>query len=306
MPVNLSAIDLNLMVVFNAIMDERNVSRAGQRLGMSQSATSNALNRLRHMLKDPLFVRSVEGMQPTAKAIELAGPVSEALHQFQTALEPELFEPDAMNWTFNIAISDLASVVLLPHLAPLLANTGVNVRFWPKINQLIPIQIDSNKVDFALGVVSSTSRRLERTLLFKDRYVCLMREGHPLSGGMSAEQFLAADHLAVRSSGDTGNLFDAWLNTLGQNRRVSMTVSQYLAVPEIVRHSDLLISVFSRSAPYLCQHGGLVARELPFDFIEAEIVLAWNATLTNLQSHKWMRRIVVEAANQIDDELPLP
>src|ERR1700679_549436 len=172
MAVNLGAVDLKLLVVFDAIMTERNVSRAGARIGMSQSATSNALNRLRELLADQLFIRTGSGMQPTAVALRLTTPIHEALQLVRSALEPSLFDPSNSTWTYRLAISDHASIVMLPSLAEHLARVapGVRLVLRPKVNAEVAGQLDANEIDFAIGVIPALQRRFNRASLFRDSY----------------------------------------------------------------------------------------------------------------------------------------
>src|SRR6202011_2892541 len=149
----LGAIDLNLLVVFDAILREKSVTRAGQRLGLSQPAMSHALTRLRHMLKDELFVRSPSGMMPTPRAEQLATPVRIALDGLQQSLEPDQFEPAKAATTFRIAVDNYAAIILVAPIAALVARTapGVRLDFRPSGTLDVLEQLDRSELDLAIG-----------------------------------------------------------------------------------------------------------------------------------------------------------
>ena len=232
MAVNLATLDLRLLVVFDAVMIERNVLRAGARIGMSQSATSNALNRLRDLLADQLFVRTGAGMQPTPFALRFASPIRQALQLCQGALEPSLFDPSHSTWTYRIAISDHASIVMLPRLTEHLSQAapGVRLILRPKVNAEVAEQLDANEIDFAIGVIPPLKRRFSRMPLFRDSYDCLMRRDHPLAALLlRLADCKTAEFLAVRPRHEGPSEIDRVLAARGIRRRIAMTVDQFLA-----------------------------------------------------------------------------
>jgi DNA-binding transcriptional LysR family regulator len=179
--VNLGAIDLNLLVVFDAVMRERNVTRAGQRLGLSQPAMSHALDRLRHMLKDELFVRSPKGMLPTPRAEQITLPVRQALDNLQHSLEPPEFNPSEAERTFRIAADSYAAMVLVPPAAIRLAKAAprVTLAFRPSGTLDIADLLDRGQLDLAIGSFAQKGERFSRRQLLQDTFVAVLRSNHP-------------------------------------------------------------------------------------------------------------------------------
>lgn len=301
MPMNLAALELRLLVVFDAVLIEASVSRAAERLGMSQPAVSNALNRLRELLNDRLFTRSSEGMRPTARALELAGPIQAAMRQIESALEPTTFQAGGGEWTFNLAVSDHASVVVLPHLIEHLAQVAprIELTIQSKRNQDVPGGLDSNEIEIAIGVIPDLPKRFSRLDLFDDHYVCMMRHDHPLAGRpITLEAFLEVDHLAIKPGLSDTSRADRLLAQRGVRRRIVTTVHQFLAAPAIVSRSDLVVLVFGRMTQifdsrrfYFCP--------VPVSGIRVTASAVWSQVHTERPAHKWMRRQIAHVVQKI-------
>jgi DNA-binding transcriptional LysR family regulator len=300
MSVNLGAVDLKLLVVFDAVMAERNVSRAGARIGMSQSATSNALNRLRELLADQLFIRTGSGMQPTPFALRLTTPIRQALQLFQSALEPSLFDPASSTWTYRLAISDHASIVMLPPLAEHLSRVapGVRLVLRPKVNAEIVEQLDANEIDFAIGVIPTMQRRFSRAALFRDSYDCLLRRQHPLARRrLKVADFAAAEFLAVRPRHEGSSEVDRILASHGVKRTVAITVDQFLAAPPVIAHTDLIAFMLRGVMRHLDLSQLHVApAPVPLD---VQVVAVWNRALTKQPAHAWMRNQLIEVSRDL-------
>ena len=296
MSVNLATIDLKLLVVFDAVMGEHSVSRAAQRLGMSQPAMSNALNRLRHVLKDQLFLRTAEGMRPTPRALELGPPITRALKQIQEALEPAHFAPADAGSDFRLTLSDHATVVVLPRLLPLLHKVApqVRLRIIPKRNSAIEDQLDSGDVDFAVGIIPRLPRRFERQDLYEDQYVCMMHGSHPLAGRpITRAEFVAAEHLALRPL-DSPSVIDQCLKRHKVGRKVVLNVTQYLAVPNTIRNRNLIACMLRTVAEHFAGDAFYLS-PLPFDIEPMKIALVWSRARTHHAANAWMRQKLVEA-----------
>ena len=296
MLVNLATIDLKLLVVFDAIMGEHSVSRAAQRLGMSQPAISNALNRLRHLLKDQLFLRTAEGMRPTPRALELGPPITRALKQIQEALEPAQFAPADGGSEFKLTLSDHATVVVLPRLLPLLQRVApqVRLRVLPKRNSTIEDQLDAGEVDFAVGIIPRLPRRFERQDLYEDQYVCMMHRSHPLAGRpITRAEFVAAEHLALRPL-DSASVIDQCLKRHKASRKVVLNVTQYLAVPNTIRNRNLVACMLGTVAEHFADDEFYLS-PLPFDLEPMKIALVWSRARTHHAANAWMRQKLVEA-----------
>jgi DNA-binding transcriptional LysR family regulator len=300
MAVNLGAVDLKLLVVFDAIMTERNVSRAGARIGMSQSATSNALNRLRELLADQLFIRTGSGMQPTAVALRLTTPIHEALQLVRSALEPSLFDPSNSTWTYRLAISDHASIVMLPSLAQHLARVapGVRLVLRPKVNAEVAGQLDANEIDFAIGVIPALQRRFNRASLFRDSYDCLLRRNHPLAKrALKLNDFKSTEFLAVRPRHEGPSEVDRILIDKGVRRTVAITVDQFLAAPPILAHTNL-IAFMLRGVMQHLNLKQLNVAQAPIR-LDVQVSAVWNRALTKQPAHSWMRQQLMEVSGRL-------
>lgn len=181
--VHYEQIDLNLLTIFEAVMTELNVSRAAERLNMTQPAVSHALRRLRLITNDELFIKVPSGVSPTPKALELWEPIRDGLLQIRQALSPVVFEPATASQTFTLSMADYTATLLLPKLLPTLEQTAplINLRIVPNTNINAASLLEQSEVDIALGRFFRPSSRLRVQDLMSDRYVCIMRRGHPLA-----------------------------------------------------------------------------------------------------------------------------
>src|SRR5437764_3807390 len=195
---NWGAFDLNLLIVFDAVMQDRSVTRAGRRIGLSQPAMSHALNRLRHMLKDELFIRTPEGMTPTPRAELLAPPLRNALSEMQAALEPTAFDPAASDRSIALALNNYAAIVLAAPLVAAVAAAAPKVRLdlRPRGTLDIADRLDHGDIDLALASRETPGERFCTAPLLEDLFVVVMRRGHPASRrALSAAAFAALPHL---------------------------------------------------------------------------------------------------------------
>lgn len=299
---NLAAVDLKLLVVFDAVISEGSVTQAGTRLGMTQPAVSNALGRLRHLLKDELFTRVQGSMRPTPRALELTGPVRHALSQLEAVLDPSDFDPARDSRVFKLAMSDHTAVAILPQLVKRLETSApnVNLRVRPKCSLTVADQLDAHEIDFALGVMPDAPIRFSRVTLFDDVVVCAMRRGHVLArGDLTLDSFAAAKHLAVRPAGEKTNLVDHVLERQGLERRKVVTLNQFLVVPAIISDTDLVVTLFRRTADQLglLASPHLVVRPLPLP--PAEATLFWHSAMTHHKAHRWMREVLVDSCRAL-------
>src|SRR5712691_8757207 len=255
-PMNWGTFDLNLLIVFDAVMQERSVTRAGSRIGLSQPAMSHALNRLRHMLKDELFVRTPEGMVPTPRAEMLAQPLRNALSEMQLALEPTAFDPAASDRRFALAVNNYAAVVLASPLVAAVAAAAPAVRLDLRPSGTLDIvdRLDRGDLDLALGSMDSPGERFAAAPLLADPFVMVVRRGHPASRRKLTAQALAAlPHLEISSSGEDTGFIDRWLAERGLVRRVALR-APYLAAAPILVQSDLVATLSRRIAQEFVRH----------------------------------------------------
>ena len=267
---------------------------------MSQSATSNALNRLRELLADQLFIRTGSGMQPTAVALRLTTPIHEALQLVRSALEPSLFDPSNSTWTYRLAISDHASIVMLPSLAEHLARVapGVRLVLRPKVNAEVAGQLDANEIDFAIGVIPALQRRFNRASLFRDSYDCLLRRNHPLAKRpLKLSDFKSTEFLAVRPRHEGPSEVDRILIDKGVRRTVAITVDQFLAAPPILAHTNL-IAFMLRGVMQHLNLKQLNVAQAPIR-LDVQVSAVWNRALTKQPAHSWMRQQLMEVSGRL-------
>lgn len=300
---NLAGIDLNLMLVFDAVMAERHVTKAGTKIGLSQPAVSNALNRLRYHLKDELFIRGPEGMRPTPRAEELAAPIRTALSELETALDPAVFDPATARRTFHIATSDYVVAVLIAPLMKHLSRhaPGIDLRLLPSAGR-IPEMLDAQDIDYAISAFGPMPERFEKLRLFETDYVCLMREGHPLSTQpMTVKTYAEADHVLVTPRGDAVGFVDEVLAEKGLSRRVALTINQFAVAPAVVANSDLILTLPSRIADVYAVPFKLILQPCPLPAPPSygNSTMIWHHKLAQHPAHLWFRKTVATVAQAL-------
>jgi DNA-binding transcriptional LysR family regulator len=273
---NLAAIDLNLLVVFEALLIERNVSRAARRLGLAQPSISNALNRLRVLLADDVFIRTPQEMRPTARALELAEPIISALQQVRSALTPPVeFDPSTSTQKFTVAAADNADFALalvgksLSEAAPHAVFNVISLAGSATAYSVL----DEGSVDVAVGLFRAVPKRFSAASLYWERYVCIADHEHPdLVDGLTLDKLVALPHLAVTR--DAG-MIDVALASRGLRRRVTMRVPFFAVVPYLIQGSRLLAVVGERIGHYLATTTGVRCYPLPFDIEPWNISAVW-------------------------------
>lgn len=269
--IDLSRVDLNLLVVFEALMLERHVGRAARRLSLSQSAASHALGRLRVLFEDPLFVRNPRGIEPTPRGRELAQLISAALMQMRAVLSPKaLFDPAKLRRTFTVATHDYAMAVLMPSfIAELrMQAPGVDLRCVSIHPGKVLEGLDRGELDFALGgFVGVHAERISRTHLFADKFVGVARRDHPLlrNDRMTLEDFVSVPHVVMAPGGTDRGDIDQALALRGLARRVAVTTPSFLALPFIVEKADIMGVLPKRLALHVAEAARLTVFDLPID-----------------------------------------
>jgi DNA-binding transcriptional LysR family regulator len=298
---NWGAFDLNLLVVFDAVMQERSVTRAGSRIGLSQPAMSHALNRLRYMLKDDLFVRTPDGMVPTPRAEALAGPLRSALNEMQSALEPAAFDPAASDRRFTVALNNYAAVVLAPSLATAVAAAApaVQLDLRPSGTLDVPEKLDRGELDLAIGNYESPAERFASAPLLDDRFVLVMRRGHPASRQkLSAAEFAALPHLEISSTREDIGFIDRWLTEHKQARRIAMR-APYLSAAPIIVQSDLVVLLSRRIAQEFVRNYPLHIRDLPHTSPPVRTAMLWHRRFDRQPGHRWLREVAASVVQTL-------
>jgi len=246
---NLRAIDLNLLVVLDALLAERHLSRAAERLNMSQPAVSHALSRLRLLLDDPLFHRRSREMEPTLRALELAAPLAEALAQIRTVLSPDGFDPTAHH-VFRLAMSDYGAALLLPALMRILRSEApvIDLVVTQKSREAMIAAIADGEIDMAFGVFSDLPSRCEAEMLFEDDYVSLLdpsAQPQPYEG-LTEARYWAAPHVLAAVHGEAATEIDLHLRSHRKSRHIALILPHWSVAPSVVRGTDLILTVARR------------------------------------------------------------
>ena len=292
---DVSELDLNLLVVFHHLLLQKRVSAVADVLGMSQPAVSSALGRLRLRLGDELFLRTQGGMEPTPYALQLAEPVAVALDGLQQALNVRAaFDPASSTRRFTIAMTDVGEMYFLPVLIDALARAapGVTLQVVSVTQASLKDDMAAGRIDLAMGLLPQLQAGFFQQALFKQKYICLMRQAHPLAGKnkLNLSAFTEAEHVRILASGTGHGRVDVALEQKGLRRRFRLTVPHYVALGDVLSHSDLLATVPERFADRTLVPFDLVKRDLPMDVDESAIHQFWHSRLHRDPGHQWLRR----------------
>ena len=298
----IASIDLNLLVVFDAIMRDRSVTRAGQRLNLSQPAMSHALTRLRHMLKDDLFIRGPNGMMPTPRAEQLATPIRIALEGLQESLEPVQFDPSKATTTFRIAVDNYAAVVLVAPIAAQVANIapGVVLDFRPSGTLNLPELLDRSELQLAIGPPGIQGERFSVRRLLQDQFVVVHRKGHPAAKAreFSTEQLATLPQLDISSAQFGADFVEAGP---GRSKSAAKPIMRapFLSAAQILATSDLVAVLPLNVAKNMVRSHQLVFRRLSRSPKPIEAAMIWLRRLDNQPAHAWLRDIVIRVTRNL-------
>jgi len=298
--------DLNLMPVFLALMDERNVTRAAERLGITQPALSNALNRLRDTLRDPLFIRERYGMRPTQLAEEMAPVVRTALAQFdELILGQQQFDPAEASRLFTLAPNSYAEFVLMPEVvARLRARAdGIKLRLIPFGSDLAETGAVSGSTEMVIGRITDPPDNIVVQHLMDDGLACVVRAGHPEIGdSISKEQYEQLKHVNVLPPGRLrAGLFQA-LEQRGLRREVAVSVTHFLAVPEMIAATDYCTTLPRQICRRLARDPRLKILPAPADLGTFPVEIAWHVRYRHDPAHRWLRSLIAEVAKEIGED----
>jgi DNA-binding transcriptional LysR family regulator len=300
---NLRSIDLNLLVLFDALIEMRSVRRAGERVGLSQSATSHALDRLRKLLGDELLVRTASGMEPTPRALSLAGPLRLALQDIQTALAPDRFEPAEAEIGLTIAVETHETIVVLPLLVDEVRREAPGIALTIKSGSLEEILngVDQGRVDVAIGLFKGIPDRFMTCRLLSDEHACVIRADHPIARSpLTLDLYLDAPHLLISMSGSATNAVDDALADQGLRRRIAMQMPHGLAAVIALTRSDMITSVTRGVARVFAAAAPAVVMDLPFNVPASTFRLVWNRRFHTDPARVWLRRKLVVIAAAIE------
>jgi DNA-binding transcriptional LysR family regulator len=294
-------LDLNLLLVFDAVLRERSVVRAADSLAISQPAVSHALNRLRHALKDQLFVRTPAGMSPTPRAEQLALPVRKALNELQLAVEGDTFDPSTADRRFTIAVNNYAAVVAVgPILAAVRAQApNVRLSLVPSGTLNLADRLDRGELDLVISAREIDGERFASTLLIEDRFVAVLRSGHPaLRKKLSAASLAELHHLGISSSREDLTFVDEFLKARKSARVVASDVP-YLSAGAVLVQSNLVAILGRKLAMEFRRAYPIEIRELPLEAPLLHSVVSWHRRFDDVPAHRWLRGTIVGATTTL-------
>ncbi len=311
---NMNALDLNLLRVFDALLEEGSVTRAGSRLGLSQSAVSHSLGRLRALLGDDLFLRTASGVRPTQRASEIGPEVHAALRQIQSALSVKTFDPAMTEQRFTIMAGSFSSAVLIPLLVAEMTQQAPRAELLiaegaPDIME----QLDTRRVDFVVGSIESAPERVQSEVLLRETLVWVVRAGHPLTRGKATlERLVKTPHVAIRrrrneaetrpgalmmrASWEDLGAFENELRSKGLRRRIGVTVPDAYSALAVVRRSDMAALIPRRLAELSAQSGLLAMVRPPYRSPTVELNLLSLRERLSEPSQTWMRTLLTGVA----------
>lgn len=284
--------EINLLLVFDAIMTEGSVTRAAERLAMTQPAVSNAVSRMRSAWKDELFVKDGRNIQPTQYAQNLWNQVRTPLKELQEAVDPGQFDPSTASRSFRLAAADVAIDMVW---RPLIESCAPNINIYAHPYNIVNGEqlLHDAEVDLVIGGTSSESRLIVNEHLFQVNYVCIMRPEHPFATGeFTLEQFANAEHLFVSLSGDIEGIVDQVLLQYGMRRRVAMSVNHFAAVAPLLTDSNLIAVVPSTPVAKDILSGELAVRLPPIDIPTKPVMCLWHRRQEQDLGLMWLRERV--------------
>jgi DNA-binding transcriptional LysR family regulator len=292
-------LDLNLLLAFEAMLLHRSVTDAAARIGITQSAMSNAVARLRRHFEDPLFVHTRSGMLPTPRAVELSKPLQQALALVRAAArKPGKFDPCSSRRTFRFHMSDVGEMVFLPALVRHVDELGASVRIETRqlTSDQVGAELESGEVDFAAGYLPSLSRTVISHPLFREHYVCMVRREHPLirAKKVTTREFLAYPHVLIESMGSGHRVIERTLEQHGLNPEQALRVPHFMVVPMIVADTDRIVTVPSRVAGIFSSLMPVRVLPLPIRIPTFDVTLLCHPRFADDPGVRWMQSVMLE------------
>ena len=292
--------DLNLFIAFDVIYTEKNLTKSGQVLGITQPAVSNALARLRDLFNDELFIRTSRGMIPTPVANQLIGDIRSALSLIQNTISvSEKFDPSTAEMTFKISIGDTSEYRLLPLLIKELAEIAprVKVETYLTPRKDAPRELASGAIDFSIDPPLQSDQYLKHEKIYQEDYVMIVRKDHPIldKENITIEDYLDLSHIHISNRKTGMGHVDMTLYKLGLTRDIYLRAQHFLVAPYIVEQSDMAITTTKGFAV----DRNLAWRELPFDIDPLVLHLYWHENNDNESSSKWMRELMLKTYGKL-------
>ena len=309
---NVSRIDLNLLVYLDVLLREKNVTRAAEQLGITQPAMSNGLRRLRDLFDDPLLIRTSEGMAPTERAAELQPLVREVLSKVEMVVQPAAFEAGESDRVFRIMTSDYGEATLLPRLLQEIRQQAPHIT----LDILTPsdvtfLDVEKGKIDMAINRFDQLPRSFHQCTLWRDNFACLMSVDNPALADFNLDSYLQAAHIWVSKTGmgigtgmsprDVQKLgwVDEALGDIGRHRRIRIFTRHYQVAALLAQQPDLIATLPMQAALLHTDDPRLAIRKPPFPIVPIELKMAWSPLLQHNPGHIWLRRLIVAVAQRI-------
>lgn len=292
------SLDLNLLRIFGMVYREKSITLASHRLGMSQSAVSHSLNRLRTATKDPLFVRTKKGMEPTTFAMQLAKPLMEALATIDESIAlKQDFVPANANRTFSIAMTDIGQSIYLPVLVPYLLKHAPSVNLL--IHQLslesLRNRLEAGEINLAIGPLPGLQAGFFQQRLYSSEWICALRKDHPrIQDHISLEQFLSETHLVVAPPGTGQGAVEIYLKKTGNRRRIGVRIPLFRSANQLLAITDMIAVMPSGFLSYTTEGENIRVLPLPFEVESMTIRQFWHERFHTDPEIRWLRSVIME------------
>jgi len=301
--------DLNLLVAFDWLMQEQSVSRAAERMFVTQSAMSHTLQRLRQQLDDPLLVKTPSGMKPTERAMALIEPVRAVLREVESLIrQPEVFDPVRSQRRFVMAATDYMDFLLIPPLIERIAKEAPGIDIHVKRTDL-PFpekELETGELDIVVGfeAILKPASYLSCRKLFEDRMTCLLRQDHPSVQGdtVSLEDYVGLKHMLISRTGTRTGVIDDWLAERGLERRIALIVPHFLSAPFIVANTDMLLSLPLRIAEQFVRLAPLRVVPVPIELPSYDLVMIWHPLRESDPAHRWLREQIWDVCQDLNQQ----
>ncbi len=316
MPLNIAKVDLNLLVYLDVLLREGSVTKAANQLSITQPAMSNGLKRLRDLFKDPLLVRTSDGMTPTKRALELQPLIRDVLSRLESSIQPEVdFCPSSSDRTFRIMTSDYAESTLLLGLIGKLSELAPNIT----LDLITPSDVsfhdvEQGKVDMAINRFEELPLSFHQKVIWYDSFSCVISADHPQANNFDLTAYLKGQHIWVSKTGfgvgvgiDPNEVqklgwVDAELTKLGKQRDIRVFTRHYHAALQMAKKQNLIATLPSKAARIFKDDPTIKVVKPPFDIPPIALKMAWSALLHHDVGHIWLRRLMAEVAEEMQQE----
>lgn len=297
-------LDLNLLVAFDALMEEKNVTRAATKASVSQPAMSAALSRLRRHFADPLFIRSASGLLPTARAKEIGLHVSKALNELTHLLTPDEFSPQNRSMSFTLGMSEYPMMVLLPRIMKAVNQQapGVTIHVQTYIDRDESVaMLDSGKIDLVIGIApTKAENRILSLPLLRDEFVTLaQRDSEAAREGMTLASYLRTGHILVSPEGNHFGLVDERLKAMGLARDLRLTLPSMFAVTGVIQQTHYIATVLKRSVLISDKSENVLMFNPPVEMPHIQFDLLWHRRSDASKAQEWLRQLICEQAREM-------